>query len=353
MNILSKLKARRLGESVSIIKAKEGFNVIRLHFPYSALPGKPMHGFSIGVSNGEPDFFIESAIDAFDDKTLGQSGWNLSLRNHVYNKDEALSSKAVKDLTSPPSQTEIIAPVPLILASFDTEKNALYALDIAQAAMKKNGLARIIITYAGANKENHISKKKSGIFKWPLRLAVSIVVVISASFLYLLGATTVAAKRTIETATASVKAELPSGDTAIHYPSNSTDKSKVIYIFTDPGCENCKKYHPVAFELQKKGFDVWIFPLAVMDGSQKSIAAVMCSQDRQFAWNGVMQTGRVVDAPACFSKDAGSINMKLFDAFHFRDAPTSILGNGVVFEGIKSTADIEKLAQAQTPAPIQ
>jgi thiol-disulfide isomerase/thioredoxin len=353
MNIFSKLKARRLGESVSIIKAKEGFNVIRLHFPFSALPGKPMHGFSIGVSNGEPDFFIESAIDAFDEKNLDQSGWNLSLRNHVYSKDEASSSQAVNDISSPLSQNETVVPVPLVLASFSTEKNAHYALDIAQAAMKKNGFGKKITTDSRANKGSHISKKKSGILKWTLRLSASIVIVIGASLLYLLGATTISAKKTIETATASVKAELPSGDTAIYYSSNGTDKKKVIYIFTDPGCENCKKYHPVAFELQKKGFDVWVFPLAVMDGSQKSIAAVMCSPDRQTAWNGVMQTGRVVDTAACTSKDAGSINMKLFDAFHFKDAPTTILGNGVVFEGVKSTAEIEKLAQAQTPTFIQ
>ncbi|MDO8728652.1 MAG: thioredoxin fold domain-containing protein [bacterium] len=348
MNILSKLRARRLGESVSIIKAKDGFNVVRLHFPYSALPGKPLHGFSIGISNGIPDFFIEPATDAFDEKTLDQGGWNLTLRNHVHSKAEESLVKASNDIASLPA-----APAPLILASFDTEKNAAYALDIAQAALKKNGSTRMIMTRSSTANQNHISNQKSGIMKWSLRLVTSIVFVVVASFLYLLGSTTVSAKKTIETATALVKAELPSADTAIHYSSNTIDKNKILYIFTDPGCENCKKYHPIASALQKKGYDVWIFPLAVMEGSQHSIAAVMCSDDRTSAWNAVMQTGQILNSPTCASKDAGAINMKLFDAFHFKDAPTTILGNGVVFEGVKSASDIEQLAQAQAPAAIQ
>ena len=333
MSLFSKMKARRLGESISIVKAKDGFNVVRLHFPISSIPGKPQNGFSVGVSNGCPQFKIEPAFDAFDEKANASDGsWDLVLVNHINNERSV----------DPASER---AAAPLVLASFINEDMAKYALDIANAsAMKHFG-------------KSHSSASRlpqwRPILKWSFRIGLSMVAVAGLSFLVILGATTIKTRDAIVAVSAKVKSELPSSDTAIHYGPGTTDRSKIIYIFTDPGCTDCKKYHQISSELQRKGFDVWIFPLSVMEGSDKQIASVMCSRDRVAAWDNVMKNIPVQDMQNCMSKDAGSINTKLFDAFHFRDAPTTILGNGVVFEGVKDVPDIEKLAQSQPTSTPQ
>lgn len=336
MNIFSKLKARRLGESISIVKAKDNFNVVRLHFPVSSLPGRPQNGFSVGVSNGIPQFQIEPAFDAFDGKSNAHGGeWDLVLLNHVERE------KAGDQVTSQEA-------MPLVLASFMNEKLAKYALDVANASVKKCfGRTRDAIV-------PHVSASQTRPFlKWTLRVCLSLVAVVGISFAVILGSTTIKTRNAIAAVSAKVKSELPSSDTAIHYGAGTSDKSKIIYIFTDPGCTECKKYHEISSRLQQKGFDVWIFPLSVMDGSAKNVASVMCSRDRLTAWDSVMKNMPVKDAGNCASKDAGVVNLQLFDAFHFRDAPTTILANGIVFEGVKEVSEIEKLSQSQVTLPAQ
>lgn len=132
----------------------------------------------------------------------------------------------------------------------------------------------------------------------------------------------------------------PGPASAIHFgPGGPTDRA--LYIFTDPLCADCKKMQDTIGKLADKQYDVWVFPLSVMPGSANIVASVMCSADRQKAW---LSTPAInTEQNHCASDNAGDVNMKLFEAFGFNDAPTTILPNGVIVAGYKTVDELVKL----------
>lgn len=349
---LSILRSVMRGEFVRIYLTGGNHRHLYSHFPVSAIgsDGQYLKSNSVAVTD-QPEFYVKPEA-ADGDTTIH---WLLMLKNRIH-EDALGSAKSVEDDDSHLSRrakTFIYGPSdiqgkeagaissiegPFEIARFRTEKNARIAMSLAISAAIKAGL----ITKSAKIRSELIQKHQGR--KWLKVAGMTTLGGVSLAALLVVTAL-IHDKNAIATVATEVSREVPNSNTAIRYGTGGASPEKTAYVFTDPSCKDCRTYQPAIATLQNEGFDVWVFPIAVMSGSKEVLNAIMCSEDKLEAWNHLIQSGALLPSrnTKCITNDAGSINAKLFDAFNFKNVPATILGNGVIFEGVKSSDEILKL----------
>jgi hypothetical protein len=122
-----------------------------------------------------------------------------------------------------------------------------------------------------------------------------------------------------------------------------TDKTHVLYVFSDPNCPHCRN---AAAVLDKLGPDVVpvIFPVAFFPGSPVAAAAAMCSKDTVKAWRAVTSGQAPADANQCAAgKAAVDLNTQMFSGVGFRYTPTFVADNGKIAVGETTVDDLRAL----------
>lgn len=133
-------------------------------------------------------------------------------------------------------------------------------------------------------------------------------------------------------------------DNSIQFGAKDAAPEKTLYVFTDPQCPYCKEFDRTLASLGAE-WSVRVLPVGFKPGSMQMGDAALCGKDPAQAWKYAIQ-GRSVDestSPSC-SRSAKK-NTETFAMLGMTSTPSTLRGDGKLFEGAVSKAELESPAQ--------
>lgn len=133
-------------------------------------------------------------------------------------------------------------------------------------------------------------------------------------------------------------------DNSIQFGAKDAAPEKTLYVFTDPQCPYCKEFDRTLASLGAE-WSVRVLPVGFKPGSMQMSDAALCGKDPAQAWKYAIQ-GRSVDestSPSC-SRSAKK-NTETFAMLGMTSTPSTLRGDGKLFEGAVSKAELESPAQ--------
>jgi thiol:disulfide interchange protein DsbC len=108
--------------------------------------------------------------------------------------------------------------------------------------------------------------------------------------------------------------------------------SKVVYVFSDPGCGHCKRLEQTLAGMPTLRIRTILLPL--QPGSSDLARDIWCAPDRQHAWSAWMLNGTRPDpAPETCQADVLARNLALAKRFGIRATPALVSPDGRVSLG--------------------
>lgn len=131
-------------------------------------------------------------------------------------------------------------------------------------------------------------------------------------------------------------------ENSIQFGAKAAAPEKTLYVFTDPQCPYCKEFERTLDTLGPE-WSVRILPVGFKPGSAQMADAALCAKDPAQAWKSTIQ-GRsssfgVSESSSC-SRSAKN-NMETFSVLGMTSTPSTLRGDGKLFEGSVSKAELE------------
>ena len=112
---------------------------------------------------------------------------------------------------------------------------------------------------------------------------------------------------------------------------------KMAY-FTDPNCSFCQKLEE---ELKKvDNVTLYLFMLAIFNGSDEKVSGVWCSKDRIKAWDDLMLNQVLPPKGTCDTPTAKM--MEFSNKLNINGTPALIFADGVLVSGFLPASELEK-----------
>lgn len=131
-------------------------------------------------------------------------------------------------------------------------------------------------------------------------------------------------------------------DNSIQFGAQAAAPEKTLYVFTDPQCPYCKEFDRTLASLGPE-WSVRVLPVGFKPGSMQMADAALCAKDPAQAWKYTIQGRSVNDSQSC-SRSAEK-NTQAFAMLGMTSTPSTLRGDGKLFEGAVSKADLESPAQ--------
>lgn len=131
-------------------------------------------------------------------------------------------------------------------------------------------------------------------------------------------------------------------ENAIQFGAKSAAPEKTLYVFTDPQCPYCKEFERTLDTLGPE-WSVRILPVGFKPGSMQMADAALCAKDSVQAWKYTIQGRGIDESPSC-ARSARK-NTETFSMLGMTSTPSILRGDGKLFEGAVSKAELESPAQ--------
>lgn len=130
-------------------------------------------------------------------------------------------------------------------------------------------------------------------------------------------------------------------DNSIQFGAKDAAPEKTLYVFTDPQCPYCKEFDRTLASLGAE-WSVRVLPVGFKPGSMQMGDAALCAKDPAQAWKYTIQGRGVNDSQPC-SRSAEK-NTQAFAMLGMTSTPSTLRGDGKLFEGAVSKAELESPA---------
>lgn len=134
-------------------------------------------------------------------------------------------------------------------------------------------------------------------------------------------------------------------ENSIQFGAKDAVPEKTLYVFTDPQCPYCKEFERTLASLGPE-WSVRILPVGFKPGSMEMSDAALCAKDPAQAWKYAIQgrtSKELPSSPSC-SRSAKK-NTETFAMLGMTSTPSTLRGDGKLFEGAVSKAELESPAQ--------
>lgn len=136
-------------------------------------------------------------------------------------------------------------------------------------------------------------------------------------------------------------------DEMVIFPATSGKARKVIYVFTDPDCGYCRKFHAQMAEMNQRGIEVryLAFPRGGMASPVAGkLSSVWCAKDRQRAMSDAKR-GAALAAAATLCKSPVGRQFALGTELGVRGTPAVFAQDGMQLGGYLPVDDLAKALQ--------
>lgn len=134
-------------------------------------------------------------------------------------------------------------------------------------------------------------------------------------------------------------------ENSIQFGAKDAAPEKTLYVFTDPQCPYCKEFDRTLASLGAE-WSVRVLPVGFKPGSMQISDAALCAKDPAQAWKYAIQgrdSNELPSSPSC-SRSAKK-NTETFALLGMTSTPSILRGDGKLFEGAVSKAELESPAQ--------
>lgn len=134
-------------------------------------------------------------------------------------------------------------------------------------------------------------------------------------------------------------------ENSIQFGAKDATPEKTLYVFTDPQCPYCKEFDRTLASLGAE-WSVRILPVGFKPGSMQISDAALCANDPAQGWKYAIQgrdSNEFPSSPSC-SRSAKK-NTETFAMLGMTSTPSTLRGDGKLFEGAVSKAELESPAQ--------
>jgi protein-disulfide isomerase len=131
-------------------------------------------------------------------------------------------------------------------------------------------------------------------------------------------------------------------ENSIQFGAKDAVPEKTLYVFTDPQCPYCKEFDRTLASLGAE-WSVRVLPVGFKPGSMQMADAALCAKDPAQAWKYTIQGRSVNESQSCYR--SAKKNTETFALLGMTSTPSTLRGDGKLFEGAVSKAELESSAQ--------
>jgi len=127
------------------------------------------------------------------------------------------------------------------------------------------------------------------------------------------------------------------------------DQGQMVVMFSDPLCPACRQFEEWIAADRYQTFSPLMVPVALLQGSRDTAAAVLCSTEQVGAWQAAI-AGNATGGAACAAGQAAvDRNNAIFATLGFTHTPTFVAMNGAILVGSRSPQEMAAWALQNTP----
>lgn len=131
-------------------------------------------------------------------------------------------------------------------------------------------------------------------------------------------------------------------ENAIQFGAKAAAPENTLYVFTDPQCPYCKEFERTLATLGPE-WSVRVLPVGFKPGSMEMADAALCAKDPAQAWKYTIQGRGINESQSC-ARSARK-NTETFSMLGMTSTPSTLRGDGKLFEGAVSKAELESAVQ--------